>query len=90
MDFIFCVTIFFKKILLNKIKKIYNLANNSREFLYNLYKNFGMIIFVLIDYYKYYKHITYIFKKSLNFNSYMQIPTDYVNSFEVIKSIYTM
>lgn len=79
-----------KKILLNKIKKIYNLANNSREFLYNLYKKFGMIIFVLIDYYKYYKHITYIFKKSLNFNSYMQIPTDYVNSFEVIKSIYIM
>lgn len=41
MDFIFCVTIFFKKILLNKIKKIYNLANNlannSREFLYNLH-----------------------------------------------------
>ena len=79
-----------KKILLNKIKKIYNLANTSREFLYNLYKNFGMIIFVLIDYYKYYKHITYIFKKSLNFNSYMQIPTDYVNSFEVIKSINIM
>ena len=49
-----------------------------------------MIIFVLIDYYKYYKHITYIFKKSLNFNSYMQIPTDYVNSFEVIKSINIM
>jgi hypothetical protein len=79
-----------KKNLFDKIKKIYNLANNSREFLYNLYKNFGMIIFVLIDYYKYYKHITYIFKRSLHFNSYMQIPTNYVNSFEIIKSIETI
>lgn len=79
-----------KKKLFDKIKKIYNLANNSRDFLYNLYKYFGMIIFVLIDYYKYYRHITYIFKRSLNFNSYMQIPTDYVNSFEIIKSINTM
>ena len=49
-----------------------------------------MIIFVLIDYYKYYKHITYIFKRSLHFNSYMQIPTYYVNSFEIIKSIETI
>ena len=79
-----------KKILFDKIKKIYNLSNNSREFLYNLYKYFGIIIFVLIDYYKYYKYITYKFKKSLNFNSYMQIPTDYVNSFKVIKSIEIM
>jgi len=79
-----------KKKLFTKIKKIYNLSNNSREFLYNLYKYFGMIIFVLVDYYKYYKYITYKFKKSLNFNSYMQIPTDYVNSFEVIKSIEVM
>ena len=79
-----------KKNLFNKIKKIYDLANNSREFLYNLYKYFGLIIFVLIDYYKYYKHITYIFKKSLNFNSYMQIPTDYINSIEIIKKIEIM
>jgi hypothetical protein len=79
-----------KKKLFSKIKKIYNLSNNSREFLYNLYKYFGMIIFVLIDYYKYYKYITYKFKKSLNFNSYMQIPTYYVNSFEVIKNIEVM
>ncbi len=76
-----------KKNLFNKIKKIYNLSSNSRDFLYNLYKYFGMIIFVLIDYYKYYKHITYIFKKSLNFNSYMQIPTDYINSINIIKNI---
>jgi hypothetical protein len=79
-----------KKNLFNKIKKIYDLANNSREFLYNLYKYLGLIIFVLIDYYKYYKHITYIFKKSLNFNSYMQIPTDYINSIEIIKKIEIM
>lgn len=76
-----------KKNLFNKIKKIYNLANNSREFLYNLYKNFGLIIFVLIDYYKYYKHITYKFKKSLNFNSYMQIPTDYINCINIIQKV---
>jgi hypothetical protein len=79
-----------KKNLFNKIKKIYDSSNNSREFLYNLYKYFGLIIFVLIDYYKYYKHITYIFKKSLNFNSYMQIPTDYINSIEIIKKIEIM
>lgn len=76
-----------KKILLNKIKKIYNSSNNSRDFLYNLYRKFGMIIFIVIDYYKYYKHITYLLKKSLNFNSYMQIPTDYVNSIKVIQNI---
>ena len=79
-----------KKNLFNKIKKIHDLANNSREFLYNLYKYFGLIIFVLIDYYKYYKHITYIFKKSLNFSSYMQIPTDYINSIKIIQKIERM
>jgi hypothetical protein len=75
-----------KKIFLKNIKKIYNESNNSREFLSYLYKQYGMIIFTIIDYFEYYKYITYILKSSLNFNSFMQIPTDIVNNIHLIKS----
>jgi hypothetical protein len=70
--------------LMNEIKKIYISSNTSRIFFQKLYKKYGMIIFLLIDYFGYYKYISSLLDSRLYFDSDMRIPNDYINSIDII------
>lgn len=72
--------------LLNEIKKIYRNTNSSREFLVELYKKYGMIIFLLINYFGYYQKILEKLKIKLYFETDMIIPLSVINNIDVIRS----
>jgi len=73
-----------KKQVWNDIKKIYKSSSNSRDFLQLLYKKYGMSIFIILNYYEYYQYISNKLKKILSFECYMQIPSDFINSINVL------
>ena len=75
-----------KKQIWKDIKNIYTSSLNSREFLQLLYKRYGMIIFILLNYYEYFEYIViYKIKYSLDFNTLMVIPTDFINNINIIR-----
>lgn len=43
-----------------------------------------MPLFLILDYYEYYQYITYKLKKMIYFESYMQIPNDFINNINII------
>ena len=73
-----------KKQIWQHIKKIYKLSLNSREFLQSLYKKYGMSIFIILNYYEYYKYISLKLKSSIYFDVFMMIPNDFINNINVI------
>ena len=73
-----------KKQIWQHIKKIYKLSLNSREFLQSLYKKYGMSIFIILNYYEYYKYISLKLKCSIYFDVFMMIPNDFINNINVI------
>jgi hypothetical protein len=73
-----------KRQIWQNIKKIYKSSTSSRDFLQLLYKKYGMSIFIILNYYEYYQYISNKFKKTLSFESYMQIPNDFINSINVL------
>ena len=73
-----------KKQIWQHIKKIYKLSLNSREFLKLLYKKYGMSIFIILNYYEYYKYISLKLKCSIYFDAFMVIPNDFINNINVI------
>jgi hypothetical protein len=73
-----------KKKVWQNIKKIYKSSSSSRDFLQLLYKKYGMSIFIILNYYEYYQYISNKLKKILYFESYMQIPNDFISSINVI------
>ena len=75
-----------KRHIWKDIKNIYTSSLNSREFLQLLYKRYGMIIFILLNYYEYFEYIViYKIKYSLDFNTLMIIPTDFINNINIIR-----
>ena len=75
---------FTKKQVWQNIKKIYKSSSSSRDFLQLLYKKFGMSIFIIVNYYEYYQYVSNITEKILYFESYMQIPNDFINIIDVL------
>ena len=75
---------FTKKQVWQNIKNIYKSSSSSRDFLQLLYKKFGMSIFIIVNYYEYYQYISNITEKILYFESYMQIPNDFINIIDVL------
>ena len=73
-----------KRYIWKNIKYIYSLASSSLHFFKLLYKKYGMAIFVILDYYEYYKYISYKFEKILHLECHMQIPNDFINSINII------
>lgn len=73
-----------KKQVWQDIKKIYKSSSNSRFFLQLLYKKYGMIIFIILNYYEYYQYISYKLMKILVFESYMQIPINFINNINIL------
>ena len=73
-----------KKQIWQDIKKIYKSSLNSRNFLQLLYKKYGMTIFIILNYYEYYQYISYKLMKILAFESYMQIPIDFINNINIL------
>jgi hypothetical protein len=76
-----------KKKLLNEIKKIYKKSVSSREFLLELYKKYGMIIFLVINYFGYYKKILEKLKIKLYDETDIVIPLSVINNIDVIRNI---
>lgn len=75
------------KSIISNIKKIYRESKSSREFLNELYKKYGMKIYLIIDYYSYYEYIAYKLKSQLYFNTYMEIPLKYIEKIDVLNSV---
>jgi hypothetical protein len=76
-----------KNIKINNLKKIYEDASSSRDFLQKIYKKYGMGIFLLVNYYGYYEYINRKIAIKLNFNIMMEIPKEYINNISVIKEV---
>ena len=76
-----------KKKLVSIIKKIYKKSVSSREFLLELYKIYGMIIFLVINYFGYYKKILEKLKIKLYDETDMVIPLSIINNIDVIRNI---
>ena len=76
-----------KKKLLSIIKKIYKKSVSSREFLVELYKKYGMIIFLVINYFGYYKKILEKLKIKLYDETDIIIPLSVINNINVIRNI---
>lgn len=76
-----------KKKLLNEIKKIYKKSVSSREFLLELYKKYGMIIFLVINYFGYYKKNLEKLKIKLYDETDIVIPLSVINNIDVIRNI---
>lgn len=76
-----------KKKLLGIIKKIYKKSVSSREFLVELYKKYGMIIFLVINYFGYYKKILEKLKIKLYDETDIIIPLSVINNINVIRNI---
>jgi hypothetical protein len=76
-----------KKKLLGEIKKIYKKSGSSREFLIELYKKYGMIIFLVINYFGYYKKILEKLKIKLYDETDMIIPLNIINNIDIIRNI---
>lgn len=73
--------------LLNQIKKIYKNSNNSRKFLIDLYKKYGMIIFLVINYFGYYQKILEKLKIKLYVETNMIIPISLIKNIDIIRNI---
>ena len=73
-----------KQIWINIIK-CYKSSVNSRDFLLSLYKNYGMSIFLLINYYDYFSYVKLKLKINLDINTYMIIPNIFINNIDIIQ-----
>ena len=73
-----------KKQIWIDIKKYYKSSINSRDFLLSLYKNYGMLIFLIINYYDYFSYVKLKLKINLDINTYMIIPNTFINNINII------
>jgi len=73
-----------KRHVWQNIKKIYKSSSSSRDFLQLLYKKYGMSIFIILNYYEYYRYISNKIEKTISFECHMQIPNDFINNINVL------